>query len=246
MDPVLRIRMPQNVPVEFVRAGLGARTLAYMIDLCIVGTYFYLVLNWAPNSVFSGDFWSVMAVLAVLLSPGITFGLWNEFLFDGQTPGKRLLKLKVVRIDGDKPGFTDYFLRWAFRLVDIWLLTPVVGIAAVILSRHDQRLGDMVAGTTVVKRAPHPGMPEIPAETGEAYRPLYPSVVLLTDRDMAIIRREFRRAVKTRNRHLLRALRQKVEEVTGIQDPAQKDEAFIRRLIRDYEHLTQHMDGAAQ
>ncbi len=63
---------------------------------------------------------------------------------EGQTPGKKLMKIRVVKIDGYQAGFGDYMIRWVFRLIDV-SFAGVVGLISMIVSKNNQRLGDIAS-----------------------------------------------------------------------------------------------------
>ncbi|NPA46646.1 MAG: RDD family protein [Chlorobi bacterium] len=237
------INTPQNVVIEFPLAGLGLRLLAAFIDLILLAAYFFVMTRFTGGwllSNFSGM--EALAVFLLLSLPAVTYSLWTESLLNGRTLGKYLLKLKVVKTNGYAPDFLDFFIRWSFRLVDIWLVTPLPGILSIIFSRYDQRLGDMVAGTTVV-RIPALSAESLPVSENKTYRPVFPSVILLSDKDMEIIRRQYHRATRTGNSRVLNSLRRKIEEVIQHRAPEMNDERFIAQIIRDYTFITSEMDG---
>ena len=69
---------------------------------------------------------------------------------EGQTFGKKIMKIRVVKIDGYQASFGDYFVRWIFRIVDVFSSGGVVGLITVIVSKNNQRFGGMVSGTAVI------------------------------------------------------------------------------------------------
>ena len=74
----------------------------------------------------------------------------GESLMEGQTFGKKAMKIKVVKIDGFQAGFGDYLIRWFFRLVDVFSNSGVVGLISMIVSKNNQRLGGIGSGTAVI------------------------------------------------------------------------------------------------
>ena len=74
---------------------------------------------------------------------------------NGQSVGKRILKIKVISLDGSQPSIGQYFIRWLFRLVDFALTAQVGGLICVAVSKNKQRIGDIVAGTTLIKTVPY-------------------------------------------------------------------------------------------
>ena len=91
-----------------------------------------------------------VAALIVLVTVIIVKVSTLECLFEGQTLGKRIVKIKVVKIDGYQASFGDYLMRWLLRLVDVWTSMGVIGLIALVMSEKTQRLGDMTAGTAVI------------------------------------------------------------------------------------------------
>ncbi|PTM08178.1 MAG: RDD family protein, partial [Bacteroidetes bacterium] len=102
----LQINTTQNVNINFTAASVGERILAYAIDLLFKLAYIIVVYqivfniteisSWLEDQ----DFWSVAAISSLFALPIFLYSLLFESLLDGQTPGKRILKIKVVKIDG--------------------------------------------------------------------------------------------------------------------------------------------------
>jgi len=78
-----------------------------------------LVLNWTFGAFDNMDQWSQIAINTVLSFPVMFYTLVLESLLQGQTIGKRALKIRVVKIDGYQATFSDYVVRWFFRIVDV-------------------------------------------------------------------------------------------------------------------------------
>jgi uncharacterized membrane protein SpoIIM required for sporulation/uncharacterized RDD family membrane protein YckC len=166
MESRVSIVTPDHVEVDFEPAGLGSRMLALMLDALLMGLSLFVLILMAlfflsivgvalgpdPAQVGASAAW-VLAFLAVL----IFLSLWGYFvLFEavnrGQTPGKRLLGIRVVRSDGLPIGWREASLRNLVRFADIFPPPAcIVGVVAIGLSRRGQRLGDLLAGTMVVR-----------------------------------------------------------------------------------------------
>lgn len=144
---------PEAVVLDVERAGVASRTLAALIDLLALGLVWLVVLlaMVAVADQLGGVGSAIVYVLASVLLVVAWFAGF-ESLMDGRTPGKAALGLRVVSADGTPVRFQQTLLRAAMGFVD-FLLIPfgVVAIVAVLLSRRDQRLGDMAAGTFVVR-----------------------------------------------------------------------------------------------
>jgi len=148
---------PERVAVSLELAGIGARAFAWLADaLCIFLAWVTALLLYST----SGDLFrdvqalslagQLLAVLSVFLA-GWGWDLAWETLGGGRTPGKRLAGIRVVRADGGPPGLADSLVRNALRAVEL-PLGYAPGILAVALSPRRQRLGDIVAGTLVVRQ----------------------------------------------------------------------------------------------
>ena len=244
----LSITTTQNVSINFTAASIGERMLGYILDLLIKIAYsivvFYIFFYWLGiNEMMDKlDMWSKAAIIVVFYSPVIFYSLILESLMEGQTIGKRLIKMKVVKIDGYQASFGDYLMRWFMRIVDINISSCVIGLLTMILSKNTQRLGDMVAGTAIISLKNNININHtIIEDIGDAYVPIYPLVIKLSDNDARIIKETFQVAKVKRDYATLIKLRSKIEEVTGIQNQSGNDEDFINTVLKDYNFYTQSM-----
>ncbi len=244
----LSINTTQNVNINFTVASVGHRILAYLLDLVVKAAYvivvFYLFfyLLGLNNFMDGMDYWSRMAIIVLFYFPVIFYTLILESLLEGQTLGKKLLKIKVVKIDGYQASFGDYLMRWIFRIVDVNFSGGVVGLISIIVSDKSQRLGDMTAGTSVITlknniNINHTILEEIDTD----YVPTYPLVIKLSDNDARIIKETFHTARHNRDYQVIYKLRSKVEQVTGIKNQSGNDEDFIKTILKDYNFYTQKM-----
>ncbi|WP_298518474.1 RDD family protein [uncultured Kordia sp.] len=243
----IQINTTQNVNIDFTLAAIGERVVAHVIDLIIKIAYGYVIimsflgLFQYSDWFYYADHWSQYAIYAMLLFPALIYSLVLESLWEGQTVGKKITKIKVVKIDGYQATFVDYLIRWFFRIVDLNLLSGFIAIISIIMSDKAQRLGDVTAGTAVISqknkvRISHTIMEEL----GDNYVPQYPSVINLSDNDMRIIKETFLIAKKGKDFDTLNKLRAKVEQVME----TKSDKAtipFIEIIIKDYNFYTQNM-----
>jgi uncharacterized RDD family membrane protein YckC len=164
---------PENVDLRFDVAGLGSRCAAGIIDYLIVvvaitvltlgGIYSSVLL---PAQLMHDLQFAVLAVTTLL-----TFFAWwgyfilTEMLWNGQSPGKRRLGIRVVRASGHPINVTASLVRNLFRIVDLFLF---IGIIVMVVDRRCRRLGDMAAGTLVI-REPDFGLS---SDLSTAFRPV--------------------------------------------------------------------------
>jgi uncharacterized RDD family membrane protein YckC len=160
-DETLIIETPERVPLHFALASIGNRFIACAIDhaiqilaLIIMVIAFTLIRNVASleDAFNSAPKWVVaLGIIIVFVIMNGYFPLF-EWLWSGQTPGKRWLKLRVIREDGRPITFFEAAVRNVLRNFDI-LPPPFysAGLVSVFATEKDQRIGDLVAGTVVVR-----------------------------------------------------------------------------------------------
>ncbi|HKR27556.1 MAG TPA: RDD family protein [Acidobacteriaceae bacterium] len=162
----LSIDTPELVSLEYPLAGIGSRAIACLIDYTIqslagfaVIMFFVLIATMVPSSPrpagasvksSSSDAWVTAIIFLILF--GVQWGYFTLFetFWNGRTPGKRILRLRVMQHNGRSIGFLDALTRNLLRIVDIIPGFYLVGLIAVFATRQSQRLGDLVAGTIVV------------------------------------------------------------------------------------------------
>jgi uncharacterized membrane protein SpoIIM required for sporulation/uncharacterized RDD family membrane protein YckC len=163
LSQTIDVETPELVVLSYTIAGVGSRALAALIDsLICIATIVLIMIGLAISSTRRGvsatpgvfDAWAaavfVLAIFCVIWGYYVLF----EGLADGQTPGKRLLRLRVVRDGGYSVTFGASAVRNLVRLVDIQPIPSyAVGIVTIMFSKSGKRLGDIVAGTIVVREA---------------------------------------------------------------------------------------------
>jgi uncharacterized membrane protein SpoIIM required for sporulation/uncharacterized RDD family membrane protein YckC len=159
------IETPELVVVSYTLAGVGSRIAAGLIDLLVCAALLLGVIMLAvfvgspvsPEEIGRSNASTAWAsAVVVFMQFAILWGyyLLCEGLFDGQTLGKRILGLRAVRDGGYSVGFAASAVRNLMRIIDLQpLFTYLVGIAGIAISKSGKRLGDVVAGTIVVREA---------------------------------------------------------------------------------------------
>lgn len=245
----LQINTSQNVNINFTAASVGERMLAYLIDLVIKIAYVIVMFQILFNAfeleqvLNDMDDWSAIALVLMFYLPVIFYSLVLESLLDGQTIGKRVMKIKVVKIDGYQASFPDFVMRWFMRLVDINIMSGIVALIAIATSPKNQRLGDMAAGTAVISLKNDITINHTILENlKEDYVPTYTNVIRLSDNDARIIKDTFGIARRTKDYKTLIKLRNKIIEVVGIKDVQHSNDVqFIETILKDYNYYTQNM-----
>ncbi|WP_433836554.1 RDD family protein [Flavobacterium anhuiense] len=244
----LSINTTQNVKINFIAASVGERLGAFFIDFFIIISYTtvisIVIFDWLQlNQLMANlDNWSQGAIFLMLYSPIIVYSLVLESVFEGQSLGKKILKIKVVKIDGYQAAFGDYLIRWFFRVIDVLSFFGLPGLISVITTKKSQRLGDLAAGTAVITLKNKINISHtILEEIGEAYVPTYPLVIKLSDNDMRIIKETYQRAAAKNDHEVIYKLVAKIESVTGIKNQSGNNSDFIRVILKDYNFYTQNM-----
>ena len=165
LEQVVDVETPELVVLSYTIAGLGSRLYAALIDLLICALLFVgvavgiaiLLPRQRITAAIRSDSSTALATAAlVILQFAILWGYYLLFegLRDGQTPGKRMLRLRAVRDGGFSVGFAASAVRNLMRIVDLQpIFTYLVGIGSIAFSKSGKRLGDMVAGTIVVRES---------------------------------------------------------------------------------------------
>jgi uncharacterized RDD family membrane protein YckC len=156
-DAQLVFETPERVSLSLDVAGLGTRVLAYLVDLFIVFLFWVTVL--LVYSLFGDALKQVQALsggMQLLLGLATILTSWGydvlfETLWRGQSPGKRVVGLRVVKSDGSPVGFVEAAIRNLARIADVFPALYTTGALCVALTPRHQRLGDLLAGTLVVK-----------------------------------------------------------------------------------------------
>lgn len=159
-DFQLHLSSSARVQLQLRVAGLGNRSLAYLLDLGIVATV-WLTVAMLITGLFTGIidqllnmsslYQALLTVLSFVLTTG--YDIFFETFYDGQTPGKKFLELRVVRLDGARLSFFDSAMRNLLRVVDMLPAGYGVGIISMASTRQQRRLGDLVSGCVVVREA---------------------------------------------------------------------------------------------
>ena len=241
----IAINTSQNVNINFNIASVGERFLAFIIDSLIKGAYvlltFYIFFSVLDlGYLLDGlDQWSQMAIYIAITFPVYIYPVVLESLMEGQTPGKKIMKIRVVKIDGYQASFGDYLIRWVFRVIDVSIL--IVGFITMLVTKNNQRFGDIAAGTAVISLKNNINISHTILENLQTdYVPTFPQVIGLSDNDMRIIKDNYLKALKIDDRQIISKLSDKIKGILKLDvDPTKMTERqFIGIVIKDYNYYT--------
>ena len=237
----VKVNTSQHIDIDYPVAGLGERVGARLIDSGIFLVTFFIFMMFVSLTGFINSSKITVIVLVAIYGAGYVFyDLISEIFWNGQSIGKRLLKIKVISLDGAQPSIGQYFMRWIFRIVDFSLTGSLCGLICVAVSEKKQRVGDMVAGTTLIKTQPRTKFQNIAFHpVDEDYLPVFDTVKQLTDRDVELIHEVLNTYYKTFNHLLIYQMAEKVAQTLGVSIPNGMNELeFLKTVIMDYNHLT--------
>ncbi len=233
----LNIDTPENVTFSYEIAGIGSRFLAAIIDSLLIGLLQVILFGtgllilirmgvFASSDSSGGQ--AAMWILAILSLIGFVF-FWGYYIFfeifwNGQTPGKRWIGLRVIRMDGTPVSFSEVLIRNLVRTLDFLPFAYGVGVITMFASRNSCRLGDLAARTVVVhdrEAALEKGgsmrlRDELSLLYGQGQLPDNFPLEKVTDQDMSVLETFFARRAALANRHqladyLLRSLYARLE-----------------------------------
>ena len=250
-----------NVSLELDGDTLGRRILAFAIDFIIIVFYLYMfekvfhLIRFRDNGL--GDASKInWGLSSLLLLPVMFYTLTWEVLTNGYTPGKFIMKVKVIKLNGYHPTFVDYFIRWIFRIFEIYsfiflliifnqvwalgflFLSGLVATFIIATNKKGQRVGDIIAGTVVTNSKYVQDINiTILENVDDNYKPVFPGVIKLSDNDMRIIKDTYHEAKKADDFNKIARLRQKVQSVLGIESDLY-DYQFFDTIIKDFNYYT--------
>lgn len=241
----VEVQTTQNVTIDYEPAGLGYRILAYLIDWLIIGCWILGIkgiinildfLHIINQSTLDLESFNIILYI-IIFFPILFYDLLFETLNHGQSPGKMLFKIRAVNLDGTTPSFGAYLLRWLFKLVDIWLSNSMVAIVSIIATKNGQRVGDLVAKTTVIdlKMNAKFKIPELNFRND--YKVTYYDILdKLSDRDIQTIRSMVEDNKMKNSEYFIPKLTQKIKLITGYTYEG-ADILFLYKIISDYDYL---------
>jgi len=236
----IEVTTTQNVVIQYEFAGVGYRIGAFLIDIIVI---------FAATSILISLLAEVIPYTEYLISAPLFlfYFLVSEILLDGQSIGKKAMDLKVIKTNGKQPALGDYIIRWLFSFIDFYLTIGIMAIFMIKTTRQSQRLGDLVAGTTVIRMKPNLklGFKDLmKIQDNHQHTPIYLKVTYFSEQQVLLMKRTldiFKKHPNLANRSALKLLFEKVSVHVPPIQPVQRVsqmEKYIERLIKDYIILT--------
>jgi len=228
----------QNVIIHYQPATILQRIGARLLDDFFIITYFFLIFSFFEGigaDPFSST--DLVVILILLILPAFGYHFIFESILGGKTPGKMIVKIKVTNSDGSITGIGSYLLRWLLQPIDL-LFSGGVGILFILLSQNNQRLGDMAAGTIVVKTNPSLALDlnESYYVFPDNYEPTFIQVNRLSPGQIAFITNLL---VEPKNKNATNSsiteLAYKIKAILNIESNLD-DRKFLETIVRDYNY----------
>ena len=245
----------QHVEIEFEIASVVQRIAAYVIDTIILSVYLFIVFMAVQFDSFFTNFGTWLFFMLLLAKvPWILYQPVLEYLTSGQTIGKMALGIRVVKLNGERVGWREVMLRWLLRGDFLWIsasyfvfLIPfwnVFDSFVVALSSYQQRFGDSIAGTIVIKNKSsqyYKLKDVLKIKSNENYSPTYLNVIQFTDEDMIYIKNCIQHRKKYKGKEidqLLVDLSDETARLLGLQETPNERIKFLETVLSDYVVLT--------
>ena len=262
---VIRIMTNFNIELEFPAASFLRRLAAWVIDIIILFIYTRVSIEIIDSVARNMNEQMEWLVFLVFLVPFLTYHLLCEVTMNGQSFGKKIMKIRVVNENGGQPSLGQYVIRWLIRTSDLmaviililvveaadrggnaenfWRVGIPLGlfITDIILvntSRKNQRLGDMLAHTLLIKATEkHTIDDTVFLAVSDHYVPSFPQVMQLSDRDMNSLKGILDTARKKSDYNLAEMASEKIKNHLKIQTTLSAFD-FLEVLLKDYNYLS--------
>jgi uncharacterized RDD family membrane protein YckC len=240
----IEIQTAQNVNIEYPVASVGDRVVAAIIDQLIMVGYIIAIIFiyiWLLDLTDGSALYFPVAYFVILFLPVFFYHLLCEIYLNGQSFGKKIMKMRVVKLDGRQAGIGSYFLRWILAPIDLYFTYGSVGLVTMLINGKGQRLGDLAANTTVVKLKAEAKLDDtILRVTPVNYDVKFPQVSALTDKDIAIVKAVLDMNYKNPDvmmyERMLQKAKEAVERKTGISSTL-RPITFLDTVLKDYNYL---------
>ncbi len=237
----------QYVSISQTPASIGERIAAYIIDYVFLSfvygviTYIFILTQILDLVERLGieDYVLVLIVLFIML-PGLFYHPLCETFNRGQSLGKKIMKIQVKMLDGTTPSIGAYTMRWLFSLIDV----SGIGVLFVLFTTNNQRMGDLAAGTVVLKINKTNNYSYLLTDTHfvtQGYKPTYPEAANLTLNQVELISRTYYTENKNRD-ELVRQLANKIINHLGIDPMGMDPYTFISVVSNDYHYYASTLD----
>jgi uncharacterized RDD family membrane protein YckC len=255
--PAIQINTPFNIALDFEVAALHKRILAYLADVIVLVIYAWGMKKFL-DEILQVEYNRYGIDILLVSIPMLLYAFVCELSMHGQSLGKKLLGIRVMSLEGGEPTVSQYLLRWATRffewplvfgfvLPNFWVIFQLffvgfLGVFVVIIiavSKSNQRLGDLGAGTVVVDTRIKTYLHETVFLdiSHKDYNVQFPEVMKLTDRDINTIKSILDVAARKGDFQLAANAADKIKNHLKIQSPMSPFD-FLEKVLMDYNYIS--------
>ena len=235
----IKITTSQNIDIDYEVAGVGDRIVARLIDyglfilILILGVIVAILGKGIEQSI------TIIVLVIIYATLYVFYDLICEMFMNGQSIGKRVMKIKVISLDGARPSSGQYLLRWLFRIIDFTLTSDICGLICVAVSEKQQRVGDIVAGTTLIKTRPRTLIDNLVFnQVADNYEPVFKEATLLSNQDITLVHEVIQTYFNTGNSVVVYNTAERIKQHLSINPPSQmNDVQFLQTIVKDYSHI---------
>ncbi len=252
---IIQIGTAFNIDIEFEIAEFHKRLLAYIIDFALMLLYLISMIYVMVGGLELHRL-SVGFLILIVLLPMLFYTFLTELWMNGQTLGKKVMRIRVVSLDGGEATLGQYLMRWFLRFYEwgfiiffifysslpagffVLFVGGMTSVVIIAISPKNQRLGDLAAGTVVVNtRSTLTVADTVFMNIDQTnYKVMFPQVMRLSDRDINTIKSVLTQAGKRNNYDMCHRVAIKIKEVLNIQTDMYVDQ-FLEKLLEDYNYL---------
>jgi len=240
----------QFVTIDYELASPAYRAVAAFLDVVFLVIYLAIASYFIAANLLSVDFNELqdrMSLLTVFLVrlPWLLYSPVIEWLTNGRSLGKLIMGIRVVKSNGETAGLREYFTRWIFRIVDIWV--GGFGFLALLVAgttEKRQRIGDIMADTVVIKvkdTMVYSLKDVMSIKSADNHVTTYPNVIRFSDEDMLLIKNTILRVQRypnQANKDFAIELADETARLIGLAETPQKRMEFLKTVLQDYVVLT--------
>ncbi|HLZ86536.1 MAG TPA: RDD family protein [Puia sp.] len=238
-----------NIEVDFLLPTFFRRFVAWTIDFAIIFSYYLVGSNLLGKTIGQGGKIWVWVLFGL---PPLFYHLLCESLLNGQSVGKKAMRIKVISADGGQPSLSQFLIRWLFRLTDLpwWVLGSVfvgalpwwcsvflfAGLASILATPYSQRIGDLVAGTILIDTRNQTSWQDtVFTELSDDYKPRYPQVMQLSDKDINTLKTIINSVNRSGDYDLSMRIADRIRSKLDIYSD-QDSLDFLQTLLKDYNY----------
>lgn len=229
----------QNVVLQYELASLQDRVFAFLIDFfCLV--LGLTILSGILAGMAAGSETGATLVVFLTSTVFILYSLVLETFNNGQSIGKKAMKIRVIKLEGANATFSDYAARWAFRMIDIYFSLGSLAAILILTSSKGQRIGDIIANTAIVKTVPRTNIDLddlLSIHQANKHAPKYLQARKLREEDALLIKVALERYRRLKNRghkEAIASLANHIRQTLSIDQVDETDPLFLKTILTDY------------